>query len=115
MSWINLGGHYINMAQIVDVITDETRINWTTYAESRKPEPCIIFIRPVTQIGEHNLGGSEEIIFFGEQRDAILKWLFYNPLAIEAANIVSLPAKVVGSSPEPEPEPDLEHSPLDNF
>lgn len=75
-NWINLGGHYINLDQIVDIITDEDRINWDTYTDKSKPEPCVIFVRPVAENrGEFGGWGSEEIKFFGAQRDAILVWL----------------------------------------
>lgn len=95
-NWIRIGAHYINLDQIVDIITDETRINWQTYREGDKPEPAAIFVRPVTQIDEYKTGGSEEIKFFGAARDAILDWLASETLPPAAdINLANLQEKSV--------------------
>ena len=79
-NWIRIGGHYINLDHVTNIVTDAQR---TDYAKATmyQDEPCVIF-----NLGVPNEMSSGEIRFFGEDRERILAWLS-NEVELEITNL----------------------------
>lgn len=71
-NWIKVGGHYINLDQVAEIVTNEERINWDEKGEPK--QPCVYFVIPVEESGEYG-GSARKIVFFGKDRADILAWL----------------------------------------
>lgn len=97
-NWIRVGGRYINLDQIVDIITDEERENrraeWVISHDDERgfrvagyypTEPCVVF-RTIVISGGEGYSSPVEIEFFGKEREAIVKWLA-NDVEAEITNL----------------------------
>lgn len=79
-NWIRVGGRYINLDQVSEIITDVQRIDYRK-STAYEDEPCIVFVLAI-----HDESTTGEIRFFGDDRLRLLEWLG-NDVEAEITNI----------------------------
>jgi len=77
MNWLRIGSHYINLAQVIEIIADAQRIDYAKPWQDpgREMESAVVFVCASAVSNGDNYNVNYEIVFFEEEREGALSWL----------------------------------------